>query len=120
MPAHTDNLKDQLSHYREIKLSVTGRKSGRTISNPVWFAFEGDTLYLVPVQGSDTQWYKNVLHDPKIHVDARDASADLNAVPITDAKQVASVVEKFRAKYGAGDVKKYYSKFDVAVRAQVA
>jgi hypothetical protein len=27
------------------------------------------------------------------------------------------VVDKFRAKYGAGDVKKYYSKFDVAVVA---
>jgi hypothetical protein len=25
------------------------------------------------------------------------------------------VVEKFRQKYGARDVKKYYSKFDVAV-----
>jgi hypothetical protein len=25
------------------------------------------------------------------------------------------VVEKFREKYGASDVKKYYSKFDVAV-----
>jgi hypothetical protein len=30
------------------------------------------------------------------------------------------VVEKFRAKYGAGDVKKYYSKFDVAVTAPIA
>jgi len=28
------------------------------------------------------------------------------------------VVDKFRDKYGAGDVKKYYSKFDVAVLAQ--
>jgi hypothetical protein len=43
----------------------------------------------------------------------------LRAIPVTDAKQVSSVVEKFRAKYGAGDVKKYYSKFDVAVTAQV-
>jgi hypothetical protein len=25
------------------------------------------------------------------------------------------VVEKFREKYGAGDVKKYYSRFDAAV-----
>jgi hypothetical protein len=25
------------------------------------------------------------------------------------------VVEKFRKKYGAGDVKKYYAKFDVAI-----
>ena len=28
---------------------------------------------------------------------------------------VKFVIEKFREKYGAGDVKKYYSKFDVAV-----
>jgi hypothetical protein len=37
------------------------------------------------------------------------------ADPVTDAKAVKSVVEKFREKYGAKDVKKYYSKFDVAV-----
>jgi hypothetical protein len=30
-----------------------------------------------------------------------------------------SVIEKFRDKYGAGDVKKYYSKFDVAVVIQL-
>jgi len=39
----------------------------------------------------------------------------LRAVPITDDRVVKSVVEKFREKYGAKDVKKYYSKFDVAV-----
>ena len=46
-------------------------------------------------------------------------SAEFSATPLTDAKQVASVVEKFRAKYGAGDVKKYYAKFDVAVVIQM-
>jgi len=30
------------------------------------------------------------------------------------------VVEKFRAKYGADDVKKYYSKFDVAVEVPLS
>jgi hypothetical protein len=34
---------------------------------------------------------------------------------MTEAKAVKSVVEKFRQKYGAGDVKKYYSNFDVAI-----
>ena len=53
-----------------------------------------------------------------IRIAARDAEADFTAVPITDAAQVSSVVEKFREKYGANDVKKYYSKFDVAVLAQ--
>jgi len=118
MPARNDTLKDRLSRYREINISVTGRKSGRTISIPVWFVSEDDKLYLLPVQGSDTQWYKNVLKNPLIRIDVRGAKAECNAVPITNATQVSSVVEKFRAKYGANDVKKYYSKFDVAVLAQ--
>jgi deazaflavin-dependent oxidoreductase (nitroreductase family) len=119
MPAQNDALKDHLSRYREIKITVTGRKSGRPISIPVWFVLEDGTLYLVPVQGSDTQWYKNVLKNPKIRIDARGEETELKAVPITDAAKVSSVVEKFRGKYGASDVKKYYSKFDVAVLAQM-
>jgi deazaflavin-dependent oxidoreductase (nitroreductase family) len=98
---------------------VIGRKSGRTISNPVWFVLDGDKLYLLPVQGSDTQWYKNVLKDPSIQIEAGGTEADFKAIPVTDAKRVSSVVEKFRAKYGASDVRKYYSKFDVAVLAQM-
>ena len=121
MPAKNDALKDRLSRHREIKITVTGRRSGRSISNPVWFVFEDPTLYLLPVQGSATQWYKNVLRNPKmIQIDARGAEAELKAVPTTtDPKQVSAVVEKFREKYGAGDVKKYYSNFDVAVLVQM-
>jgi hypothetical protein len=118
MPTPHDALKDRLSRYREISLSVTGRRS-RTISQPVWFVLDDDEVYLLPVRGSDTQWYRNVLKDPSIRIDARGEDAKFQAVPITDQKRVSSVVEKFRTKYGAGDVKKYYSKFDVAVVAQM-
>jgi deazaflavin-dependent oxidoreductase (nitroreductase family) len=110
-----DDLKDRLARYHQIKLSVTGRKTGKTISIPVWFVLEDEKLYLLPVQGSDTQWYKNVLQNPSIRIDARGAEAEFRASPLTGTKVVKSVVEKFRDKYGAGDVKKYYSKFDVAV-----
>jgi deazaflavin-dependent oxidoreductase (nitroreductase family) len=119
MPAPNNALKDRLSRYREINLSVTGRKSGRTISQPVWFVLDDDKVYLLPVRGSDTQWYKNVLKDPSIRIAARGADAEVQAVPITDQTQVSSVVEKFRAKYGVSDVKKYYSKLDVAIVAQM-
>jgi deazaflavin-dependent oxidoreductase (nitroreductase family) len=114
-----DALKERFSRYREINISVTGRKSGRAISIPVWFVLEGGTLYLLPVQGSDTQWYKNILENPSIRIDARGEDAKLQVVPITDATEVSSVIERFRAKYGANDVKKYYSKFDVAVLAKM-
>jgi deazaflavin-dependent oxidoreductase (nitroreductase family) len=114
-----DALKDRLSRCREIDLSVTGRRSGRTISQPVWFVLDDDTLCLLPVRGSDTQWYKNLLKHPSIRIDAHGAGADFRGVPVTDQSQVWSVVEKFRVKYGAGDVKKYYSKLDVAVLAHM-
>lgn len=115
---NNDALIDRLRRYREIKISVTGRKSGRTISNPVWFAWDGDHLYLLPVRGSDTAWYRNVLINPTIRIEVRGAEAEFKGAPITNPKEVASVVARFREKYGAGDVKKYYSKFDVAVLAQ--
>jgi deazaflavin-dependent oxidoreductase (nitroreductase family) len=118
-PAENNALKDRLSRYREIDITVTGRKSGRAISIPVWFVLEDDKLYLLPVQGSDTQWYKNVLKNSSVRIDARGAQAEVKVVPITDPAQVSSVVEKFRAKYGTKDVKKYYSMFDVAVLAHI-
>ena len=115
MAGSKNDLKDRLTRYRQIKISVIGRKSGQTISIPVWFVVGDKKLYLLPVQGSDTQWYQNVLRNQQIRIEARDAKAEFRAKPITEAKTVKSVVEKFRDKYGAGDVKKYYSKFDVAV-----
>ena len=118
MPARSDVLADRLYGYREIKVTVIGRKSERVISIPVWFVLEGDHLYLLPVHGSDTPWYKNVLKNPSIRIEAGGAETEFTAVPITDCGHVSPIVEKFRAKYGADDVAKYYSKLDVAVLAQ--
>jgi len=120
MPAEEDGLKERLARYREITISVIGRKSGKNISIPVWFVLEGETLYLLPVQGSQTQWYKNVLHDPAIGIAARDKKGKFQATPTTDGKNVKSVIEKFREKYGANNVKKYYSGFDAAVVIDLA
>jgi deazaflavin-dependent oxidoreductase (nitroreductase family) len=119
MPISKDDLNDRLARYRQIKISVVGRKSGKTISVPVWFVLEGEKLYLLPVHGSDTQWYQNVLKNPQIRIAARAASAELRAKPITESSAVKYVIEKFREKYGAADVKKYYSKFDVAVSVEL-
>lgn len=119
MPAPNNALKKSLSRASEISISVTGRKSGRTISVPVWFVFDASKLYLLPVYGSDTQWYKNVLSNPAIRIEAGGAHSDLSVVAVTDTAEVSSVVKKFRDKYGVADVKKYYSKLDVAVVAEI-
>jgi len=101
-----DTLKERLARYRQVKISVIGRKSGHAISIPVWFVQEGEKLYLLPVQGSETQWYKNVLKNPSIRIDARGVEAALTARQITESGAVKFVIEKFREKYGAADVKK--------------
>jgi deazaflavin-dependent oxidoreductase (nitroreductase family) len=118
-PAAKDALISRLSRSSEITITVTGRTSGLSITIPIWFVSEDMTLYLLPVYGSETQWYKNVLKNPKIRVAAGGAEAEVEAVAITDANGVSAVIENFRGKYGAGDVKKYYSKFDVAVVAKI-
>jgi hypothetical protein len=52
-------------------------------------------------------WYRNVLKNPSIRIDARGVGAEFRATPVTDAKAVKSVIERFREKYGAKDVKTF-------------
>jgi hypothetical protein len=115
MSTAKEKLKSLLARDREITITVVGRKSGHEIPLPVWFVLEGDKLYLLPVQGSETQWYQNLLRNQRIRVSTKSAESEFQGALVTDLKVVTSVLEKFREKYGAHDVKKYYSKFDVAV-----
>jgi hypothetical protein len=68
--AHTDFSAD-LQNASEIEITVTGRTSGRSLTYPIWFAVDGDKLYLIPVKGSDTEWYKNLRKTPTIRLTAR-------------------------------------------------
>ena len=104
-----------LASTREIELTTTGRTTGRAVSHPVWFVEQGERLLLLPVQGSDSHWYKNVLKTPTIRLAASGRTHRAEATPITDPATVREVVERFRAKYGATDVREYFAKTDVAV-----
>jgi deazaflavin-dependent oxidoreductase (nitroreductase family) len=99
----------------ELQITVTGRRSGREFSTPVWFVREGKTIFLMPVRGSKNQWYKNVLKSKRIRISSGKLSVELAAKPISDAKRVASIADKFRKKHGVVDVKRYYARFDAAV-----
>jgi len=46
------DLEKRLARTRQIRISVTGRESGATITLPG--VLEADKLYLLPVYGSDT------------------------------------------------------------------
>ena len=76
------NLSQRLDKADEITLTVKGRKSGKDIPRPVWFVHEGNTLYLLPVQGFDTKWYKNLLVNPTLKISINGIeSASLDMYP---------------------------------------
>jgi deazaflavin-dependent oxidoreductase (nitroreductase family) len=111
--AQTD-FRTALQGTQIIEITVTGRTSGRSLSYPVWFALEGEKLYLIPVKGSDTDWYKNLRKTPTIRLESRGKTFTTSARLLTDEAQLGKVLEKFRDKYGR-NVKSYYPKLDVAV-----
>jgi hypothetical protein len=111
----SDELKSALQNANEVELTVTGRKSGRESSRPIWFVEEGDKVLLLPLGGSDNNWYKNLRKTPAIGLAADSAEFHGEAKPTEDPSAVDHVVEAFGAKYGADRVKEYYPKADAAV-----
>jgi deazaflavin-dependent oxidoreductase (nitroreductase family) len=116
--AQTD-FRTALQRANEIEITVTGRTSGRSLSYTVWFTLEGDTLYLIPVRGSDTEWYKNLRKTPTLRLAVHGKTLTASVRFLTDQEQLDQVLEQFRAKYGR-NVKSYYPKYDVAVEVPLA
>lgn len=114
------NFKDALRTTDEIDLTVTGRRTGKQITFPVWFDQQDDKLYLVPVKGTDSHWYKNVRKTPTVRLRADDATLTTHATPLTDQGQIQAVVQRFRDKYGDDQVRSYYSKLDAAVEVPLS
>src|SRR5881392_1461505 len=111
----SSEVQKALDASEELRITVTGRKTRREHSTPVWFVREGKTVFLMPVRGSKNQWYKNVLKSKRIGISSGKVSLEISAKPINDAKRVAAVADKFRKKHGVADVKKYYTRFDADV-----
>jgi F420H(2)-dependent quinone reductase len=116
----SDELKSALQNASEVELTVTGRKSGRESSRPIWFVEEGDKVLLLPLGGSDNNWYKNLRKTPAIGLAADSAEFHGEAKATEDPSAVDHVVEAFGAKYGADRVKEYYPKADAAVEVPLA
>ena len=115
-----EDLKRALQDTSEVTLITVGRKSGQESSRPIWFVEEGDRLLLLPVTGSDSNWYRNVVKTPEVRLATHGEELGASANPIDEPAGVAEVVEKFRAKYGADQVREYYPKTDAAVEVPLA
>ncbi len=112
------DFRGALDSAEEMEITFVGRKTRKKLSTPVWFVNEGENVYLLPLN-SASNWYRNVLETPTLLLKVTNKRTTAEALPIKDKKRVEEIVEKFRAKYGAGEVKKYYPRPDVAVRLSI-
>jgi deazaflavin-dependent oxidoreductase (nitroreductase family) len=110
-----NELKSALQDADEVDLTVTGRKSGQQSTRPVWFVLEGDKVLLVPVTGTDSNWYRNIEKTLYVGLRADGAEFSADAKPTDDPASVDHAAEVFGEKYGADKVKEYYPKLNAAV-----
>jgi hypothetical protein len=114
-----DALTDALKKRKQINITVIGRRSGRAIKIPVWFVAEEDTLFLLPVNGSHTPVVPNLQKNRAITVEAGGAGRELRARLLKTKPAVRKVIERFREKYTAAEIKRWYTTFDVAVQIPI-
>lgn len=103
----------------EISITVIGRRSGRRITLPVWFVTARGTLWLLPVRGSRSQWFRNLVVNPTITVHAGRPRTTTMARLVRNRRTVQGVVAKFRRKYSPQEIREYYSRFEVAIAVPV-
>ena len=50
-------------------LTTTGRRTGRPHRIEIWYATDGDTLYLLSGGGRSSDWVRNLIADPAVLVE---------------------------------------------------
>jgi deazaflavin-dependent oxidoreductase (nitroreductase family) len=111
-----DDFVKALKRRRQVSITVTGRRTGRAITIPIWFVSDQRGLSLLPVYGSKTQWYRNLQKDRAITIHAGARRRDLRARLLKEKRAVSAVIRQFREKYSSEEIKRWYSGLDVAVQ----
>ena len=74
-------------------LTTTGRKSGLPRATPLQYEEVNGDYYIASARGADADWFKNIVVNPKVHVQVRDREFDAKAEPITDPVCIADFIE---------------------------
>lgn len=114
-----DMLIEALKKRRQISITVTGRRTGRAITIPVWFVYYGNALWLLPVYGSKTQWYRNLKKNRAIGVQVGTERREFSARLMKNSKTVKTVIQRFGEKYTPEQIRQWYTGLDVAVQIRV-
>jgi deazaflavin-dependent oxidoreductase (nitroreductase family) len=113
------SLLDRLKRSTEVNITVIGRRTKKRFSAPVWYVLDGEKVVLVPMKGSDNNWFKDLENNPQIELSAGGIAIPLKATLVRDSDRVEKVLDRFRAKYRSIWSESYYVKRDVYVEVPV-
>jgi deazaflavin-dependent oxidoreductase (nitroreductase family) len=115
-----DEFDRGLKNRRQISITVVGRRSGRALTLPVWFISAEGVVLLLPVYGSQTQWYRNLLKNPTITIRAGSERRTFRARALRDKRAVGKVIREFREKYTPEMIARLYpGPLDAAVKVRL-
>jgi len=106
---------EALKSTSEVELAV--KRSGKWTTRPVWFVVDGTTVYLLPMYGADTKWYKYATANPEVELSVMGNKVRAQARPVLDAQEFADVIDRFQSKYG--ELMRYYRKLDAAIAVPI-
>jgi deazaflavin-dependent oxidoreductase (nitroreductase family) len=90
----------QYTRQSTVRLTTTGRKSGRQHTVPVWYIVaDAQRIYVQHVRGPTADWYKNLAKQPDVQVDFGPGPLAGRATPISDSQEVRRILALFRRKY---------------------
>ncbi|MGB3410767.1 MAG: nitroreductase family deazaflavin-dependent oxidoreductase [Microthrixaceae bacterium] len=85
-------------------LTTTGRRSGRPHRIEIWYARDGDVLYLLSGGGGRSDWVRNLIAEPSVRVEIGGLIHDARAKVIVggDEEERARtlVFDKYQARSG--------------------
>ena len=70
-------------------LTTRGRVTGNDHEIEIWYARDGDTLYLLAGAGERSDWVRNLQAEPAVWVRVGDATYSATARVVTDADEDA-------------------------------
>jgi deazaflavin-dependent oxidoreductase (nitroreductase family) len=84
-------------------LTTTGRRSGRPHRIEIWYAVDGETLFLLAGGGMTSDWVQNLVAEPAATVEIRSETRSARGRVIDDpaeAERARSLVfEKYAPRY---------------------
>lgn len=80
-------------------LSTTGRRSGRPHRIEIWFATDGERLYLLSGGGDRSDWVRNLLADPSAAVRVGGDTWRCTGRVVTDPEEELAARRLLAAKY---------------------